>query len=193
MTQETYLQQSKRTAAVVEQLRPDLFRSDDDIAESLLPLIRYAQTADLIKRSFFYNEAPDRSMKRGDDYNKQNELMKSELLICRFTEEKNIKFTPEQIEYIHTALGLISEAGEIIEEVLNSAITQRPIDKVNMVEELGDVNWYVALGLRAAESTFEEAQTININKLKDRYPEKFSSEQALNRDLEKERKTLEKY
>lgn len=192
MTQETYLQQSKRTAAVVEQLRPDLFRSDDDIAESLLPLIKYAQTADLMKRSFFYNESADRSMKRGDDYHKQNELMKSELIICRFTEEKNIKFTPEQIEYIHTALGLISEAGEIIEEVLNSAITQRPIDKINMVEELGDVNWYVALGLRAAESTFEEAQTININKLKDRYPDKFSSEQALNRDLEKERKTLEK-
>jgi len=37
----------------------------------------------------------------------------------------------------------------------------------------------------------EEAYEKNINKLKVRFPEKFSEEKALERDLEAERKTLE--
>ena len=38
---------------------------------------------------------------------------------------------------------------------------------------------------------FEEILESNINKLKHRFPDKFSSEKALNRDLEGERKILE--
>lgn len=37
----------------------------------------------------------------------------------------------------------------------------------------------------------DDTRTINIKKLKDRFPDKFTSEDAINRDLDTERKTLE--
>jgi hypothetical protein len=43
----------------------------------------------------------------------------------------------------------------------------------------------------AADSTLEACATVNIQKLQARYPEKFTSDAALNRDLVKERAVLE--
>jgi len=53
--------------------------------------------------------------------------------------------------------------------------------------------WYIAILLRqfGGEGIFEEILETNINKLKARYPDKFSSELAMNRDLDKERNILE--
>jgi NTP pyrophosphatase (non-canonical NTP hydrolase) len=58
-------------------------------------------------------------------------------------------------------------------------------------EEVGDVLWYLALVCRAAGISLEEAAQANIKKLQVRYPERFSPNSALRRDLLAERKTLE--
>jgi len=62
---------------------------------------------------------------------------------------------------------------------------------VNAREEAGDLLWYLALIARALGTDLETIARTNIEKLRTRYPGKFTAEAALNRDLEAERKTLE--
>ena len=45
---------------------------------------------------------------------------------------------------------------------------------------------------RELDTDFDEVATTNINKLKARFPEKFTQDKAYNRDLDTEREILEK-
>jgi NTP pyrophosphatase (non-canonical NTP hydrolase) len=60
------------------------------------------------------------------------------------------------------------------------------------MEECFDVMWYVSLCLDAAGFSMEEAMERGIAKLRARYPNGFTEEAALNRDLVKERTELER-
>lgn len=91
----------------------------------------------------------------------------------------------------HAIKGLVTEAGELEDVLKKQFIYGKAIDRVNLVEEAGDILWYLALLLRTLESSFEEAMEKNVAKLKKRFPEGFSEERALNRDLVEERKVLE--
>lgn len=51
--------------------------------------------------------------------------------------------------------------------------------------------WYVANICNINKWDLREILETNINKLEARYPEKFSNELAINRDLSKERNILE--
>lgn len=95
------------------------------------------------------------------------------------------------VNVIHGIIGTITEASELGEALIKSMDGGQPIDLVNVAEELGDIFWYAALIAKEAGLTFEEIQAKNIAKLKARYPEKFESNLAENRDLENERKVLE--
>ena len=64
-------------------------------------------------------------------------------------------------------------------------------DEVNLKEEAGDLLWYLAMLFRELDTDFTEVATTNINKLKARFPEKFTEEKAYVRDLITERKILE--
>ena len=54
----------------------------------------------------------------------------------------------------------------------------KPVDWVNVREEIGDVLWYLALLGRASGSTLEECGTINVKKREKRYPETLTAEHA---------------
>lgn len=92
---------------------------------------------------------------------------------------------------VHAIYGLCTEAGEISEAFLKAAKTGE-FDKVNLKEEAGDLLWYLAMLFRELDTDFEEVATTNINKLKARFPEKFTQDKAYNRDLETEREILER-
>jgi NTP pyrophosphatase (non-canonical NTP hydrolase) len=70
-------------------------------------------------------------------------------------------------------------------------IENKEFDEVNMREEVGDVFWYFAILADTCGFTFEEAQRVNIAKLRMRYGEKFSEFDAKNRNLTAERTILE--
>ena len=70
-------------------------------------------------------------------------------------------------------------------------IGAKPLDNVNLLEELGDQTWYIALALRYLESNFGEIFDGNIAKLRKRFPDKFTEAAAINRDLDGERAVLE--
>ena len=45
----------------------------------------------------------------------------------------------------HAAMGMVTEAAELMDAVKKSKIYGRPIDRVNLVEEAGDIMWYLAI------------------------------------------------
>ena len=92
---------------------------------------------------------------------------------------------------LHAVLGIMSEAGELADQLKRHIIYGQPLDRVNVIEELGDIEWYQALGARAVDSSLEECRRVNIAKLRKRYPEKFTAEQAVDRDTAAEREVLE--
>ena len=93
---------------------------------------------------------------------------------------------------IHATLGLASEVGELADMLKKHIIYKRELDKINVLEESGDLSWYQALGLSAVKMTMEDALEKNIAKLKLRYPDnEFTLEAATKRDLAAERKVLE--
>lgn len=93
--------------------------------------------------------------------------------------------------FMHYVLGIGSESGELLDAAKKTFIYGKEVDKVNILEEVGDILWYSARLLELIGHDFEDAMGVNLVKLKARYGEKFSEHSALNRDLEKERKILE--
>lgn len=97
----------------------------------------------------------------------------------------------DDVRLLHAILGISTEAGEMAEAMLKSLLNKVPLDKVNMAEELGDAHWYGGLASDTLKIGISEMFETVINKLKARYPDKFTDEKANNRDLDTERKILE--
>lgn len=100
--------------------------------------------------------------------------------------------TKEAIRLNHAAMGMVTEAGEFLDVLKKHIYYGKTIDKVNLAEEIGDLCWYMAIACDELHVDLEDIMETNIAKLKARYPNKFTSEDAINRDLETERKILEK-
>lgn len=94
-------------------------------------------------------------------------------------------------DLLHAVMGLVTETGELMDALKKQHAYGKPLDLVNLREEAGDVLWYLPLLCRALGVSLETVAETNIAKLRARYPEKFTSGHALNRDLETERKILE--
>lgn len=95
------------------------------------------------------------------------------------------------VRLIHVALGLSTEVGELNDAIKKHLFYGKELDKINIEEEMGDIFWYLAELADALDITFEGAMNKNIEKLKKRFPDKFTNEVALNRDLKAERASLE--
>ena len=92
---------------------------------------------------------------------------------------------------IHMVLGMQTEAAEIADAYKKTIAYKKELDLVNVKEELGDLLWYIANMCNIHGWDLRDIMQTNIDKLKARYPEKFTEENALNRDLNKERSILE--
>jgi len=95
------------------------------------------------------------------------------------------------IRLLHGAMGLVTEAAEILDALKKHIYYGKPLDLVNISEEQGDVEWYQAILSDEVGKDLDAAMETNIAKLKARYGDKFSEERALNRDLDIERGILE--
>lgn len=80
-------------------------------------------------------------------------------------------------------LGLAGEAGECADLVKKCYFQDaRPIDDA-LIDELGDVLWYVAETAKAIGLSLEEVARRNVDKLRRRYPEGFSADKSLHREV----------
>lgn len=90
----------------------------------------------------------------------------------------------------HASDGLCTEAGEFKDALKKFKFYGKELDGVNLIEELGDLMWYIGIACHALNTSLEEVMIRNIAKLKARYGDKFNEEGAINRNLSNERKIL---
>lgn len=88
---------------------------------------------------------------------------------------------------MHMVIGISTESGELLDAYKKRFAYGKEVDLINVKEEIGDLMWYISNLCRMKGFNLEEIMATNINKLMVRFPEKFSQENALNRDLEQER------
>lgn len=75
----------------------------------------------------------------------------------------------ENAHLLHMAVGVSGEAGELLDAVKKAVIYNKPLDRVNMIEELGDLEFYME-GIRAAIGVSRgEVLHANTEKLMKRY------------------------
>lgn len=79
------------------------------------------------------------------------------------------------------ALGLTGEAGEVADHIKKALFQGHKIDSLHLLEELGDVLWYVTLAARAIDFNLNDVMEYNVQKLRKRYPNGFDSERSNNR------------
>jgi NTP pyrophosphatase (non-canonical NTP hydrolase) len=70
---------------------------------------------------------------------------------------------------IHMIMGVSGEVGELLDAIKKSVIYQKPMDMENIVEEFGDIEFYLE-GLRQGLGiSRQDTLKANINKLSVRY------------------------
>ena len=87
----------------------------------------------------------------------------------------------DQARLAIAGLGLAGEAGEVVDYLKKVVGHGHKLDKDKLVKELGDVLWYVAEICSAINADMSDVAQQNIDKLKARYPDGFSSERSINR------------
>jgi len=91
------------------------------------------------------------------------------------------ELSPLQAHSLHMAVGISGEAGELLDAIKKHSIYQKPLDKENVIEELGDIEFYMEglrLGLNISR---EEVLKHNISKLRKRYGSSYSNQAAQER------------
>jgi len=77
---------------------------------------------------------------------------------------------PNDAHNLHMAVGISGEAGELLDAIKKAVIYRKPLDTENVIEELGDLEYYLH-GLRDSLGISREETIIhNMNKLRKRYP-----------------------
>ena len=83
---------------------------------------------------------------------------------------------------IYGVMGLCGESGEVIDIVKKHHAQGHDLDKEKIIEELGDVCWYIAEIAYVLDVKLEDVFEGNINKLSKRYKNGFTKEESINRN-----------
>jgi len=79
------------------------------------------------------------------------------------------------------SMGLAGETGEVVDYLKKVYFHGHEIDKEKMIDELGDVLWYISSLAFVHDIDLEDVAEYNIQKLEKRYPSGFSIEKSINR------------
>ena len=82
---------------------------------------------------------------------------------------------------INAALGLCGESGEVADIVKKFRFQGHDLDFDHIAKELGDIAWYLAVGAYSIGYDLEKIMQMNVDKLKARYPDGFSTDRSLHR------------
>lgn len=149
-------------------------------------IIASGKMLDNIKKHVFYNRPLDVKVLRDEFVFIIAALDELKPVITHTENNIDPQDTAYNPRIFHAVIGIVTEAVELLE-----GLHSEDFDKVNFLEELGDLNWYEAIGIDAVNGDFDEVLTTNIEKLRARYPEKFDNTAAVKRDLEAERAVLD--
>ncbi len=183
MNPEDYVRKAMRTCSGESdrktKLQEDQYKSASWYINDLVSeMVHLGDAADEYKKYMYYDaEIP--------------KLFKEETLTGSSSFFSNLSL--KKFKLLHALLGLITETAEIAER-FSPAISRTDAitndDITNYKEELGDLMWYIARACDALGFSLSDVMETNIKKLETRYPDKFTTEKAMNRDIEKELKVL---
>jgi hypothetical protein len=183
----------------LEQYKKDAIRTESQIDEikvnakmliNVLALyISAGQMLDQVKKRVFYGKEYD-----GDNFNHAYLTIRDAVEdiagvpLSGELYEDTVDFDPR---VFHAIVGIATESTELCEALYDTLLCRKEMDIVNLLEESFDVDWYQFILMDALGGDLEETWKTGIAKLKKRYPEKFTNENAINRDIESERQILE--
>lgn len=185
-----YVQDAIRTES-----RIDTVTTDRALLTSMLKAyIASGNVLDMIKKNVFYGKPIDRNKFNNYLSNIINVGIQTEMFSNITVNGQEYTTPPSDIDIdprlFHSLIGILTESTELAEALLKIIVTGKS-DDVNILEEFGDIGWYEAIGIDTLDGDFETILNTNIEKLRQRFPEKFTSEHAIDRDLINERQTLE--
>lgn len=91
-------------------------------------------------------------------------------------------YTDNIDQLINGVMGLCGESGEVIDVVKKYLYQGHELDENKIIDELGDVFWYINLCANALNVDLEEVARRNVEKLEKRYPKGyFRAEDSVNR------------
>jgi NTP pyrophosphatase (non-canonical NTP hydrolase) len=107
-----------------------------------------------------------------------------EMVRCLMKPGETILLTvsPQKADLWHATTGVSTEAGELLDAVKKHTVYNKPIDRENIIEELGDLEFYVEAVRKNLNITREETLKHNMNKLAVRYQNyKYTDQAAIDR------------
>lgn len=157
----------------------------------LLLLRRVCELLDMQKKLIFYG----RAIEPDDEDNAISDCVAIADRLRKALRYPRRVMAPLAIDprVFHGVLGKLTEGGELAAAIYDAMDPDDPgeLDTVNLLEELGDDQWYNAILLDALKADMGDVLARNIAKLKHRYPKRFTAEKANDRDLAGERTILE--
>lgn len=182
-----YVKDATRTESVIEKVRVNPIA----LNQLLIGIVALGNMLDLVKKNVFYGKpiSEEQYNKLVDQLDHTNEFFRPKTLF-RYPFHPNLAQDIEvNPRLFHAIVGTITESAELAEALLKALRDEA--DLVNILEEFGDINWYEAIAVDEMNGDMEELLRRNIAKLKVRFPDKFTSQDAIDRDLEAERSILE--
>ena len=79
------------------------------------------------------------------------------------------ELSPIQADLLHMGVGVSGEAGELLDAIKKNTIYGKPLDIENVVEELGDLEFYMEHIRQIVGVTRQQTIDANIQKLGKRY------------------------
>lgn len=80
------------------------------------------------------------------------------------------------------AMGLCGETGEVMDHLKKYTYQGHAFDPNKLIDEAGDVLWYLAELAAGLGVTLDEVAQHNVDKLRRRYPDGFSAERSMYRE-----------
>lgn len=86
----------------------------------------------------------------------------------------------------NACLGLAGETGEVCDILKKYLFQGHKLDRPHLIEEAGDIAWYLAELAAGLGVELEDILIQNIAKLRRRYPQGFDPERSIHRENEME-------
>lgn len=181
-----YIPQALRTESAIAPLT-----INKDILDGVVAItIAAGNLADMIKKNVAYGKVINQETWSDN----LNDVVKHATDVARVGDVADATPTaPQSINtrIFHGVFGIFTEATELMEAFQKVSAGGGEFDYVNLQEEIGDISWYEAILLDEMKASFNGINERVLAKLRARYPAKFTSENAINRDLTTERAILE--
>ena len=104
-----------------------------------------------------------------------------ELASRTLIEKPDFDISDKEVMLVWNAIGLAGEAGEVADLAKKGVFHQHGIDKEKFEKELGNCLWYIAALCTTLNLDMSEIMQSNIEKLRVRYPNGYTSADSVKR------------